>query len=100
MHLNEVLTDSFQRRRMKARPGRLSVQLFTTEKPPACNLIIRGDGTGTAGSDPPSPPAFGLLLIKILAQQIKGSYEYTYNEETLFQLKFPTVRRGKNKNKR
>ena len=69
------------------RTGLITLTLEVTEAEQAV-LRVHDDGVGY---QPGTPTGMGSRLIRGLAQQIKGDYEFRNENGTLFVLKFPLI---------
>ncbi|HPC42309.1 MAG TPA: histidine kinase dimerization/phosphoacceptor domain -containing protein [Spirochaetota bacterium] len=88
--INEVINNSLKHGFINDKSGILTIQMSLDGEPPYCNIFISDNGPGIPSSiDIHQPATFGLLLIKILTEQINGEFEYANTEKTTFHLKFP-----------
>lgn len=85
--VNEVVSNAFKHAFPDGRTGLITLKLEVTEAGYAV-LRVRDNGVGY---QPGKPTSMGSLLIRGLAQQIDGNYEFRNEDGTLFVLKFPLI---------
>jgi two-component sensor histidine kinase len=85
--VNEVVSNAFKHAFPGGRTGLITLTLEVTEAEQAV-LRVRDNGIGYR---PGTPTGMGSRLIRGLAQQIKGDYEFRNENGTLFVLKFPLI---------
>jgi two-component system, sensor histidine kinase PdtaS len=85
--VNEVVSNAFKHAFPGGRTGLITLTLEVTE---AEQAVLRVHDNGV-GYQPGTPTGMGSRLIRGLAQQIKGDYEFRNENGTLFVLKFPLI---------
>jgi two-component system, sensor histidine kinase PdtaS len=85
--VNEVVSNAFKHAFPEGRPGLITLTLETTETGQA-DLRVQDNGVGYRSG---KPTGMGSRLIKGLAQQINGDYEFRNEDGTLFILTFPLI---------
>lgn len=85
--VNELITNIFNHAFTERDHGKIRIDLVKDEN--RITLSIKDDGTGIVPKDDPSKPTgFGQLVIKMLAEQLKGTYRVENDFGTRSILKF------------
>jgi len=86
--LNELLTNAMKYAFQGRRSGRIEVSLHRREG--RAVFSVRDDGIGLPpGMDPRTSPGFGLTLVRILGEQLKGSARLESEAGTRVTVEFP-----------
>ncbi len=86
--INELLTNAIKYAFNDRRAGRITISLAPLEGRIA--LVIQDDGPGLPdGFEAQNSKGFGLMLVKMLSQQLKGRLAIENRERTRCGLEFP-----------
>ncbi len=95
--INELLTNALKHAFPDGRPGEIRIRLRSLLPPDAgqCELIVADDGVGLpTGFDPGEQKHLGLLLIAMLARQIRGTLACEQDNGARFRIRFPLQERN------
>ena len=85
----ELITDSLKHAFPKGRKGRIELSLGR-EGPGEIALVVRDDGIGLPpGFSPAESSGFGMMIVRMLADQLQGRLETSNDKGALFRLCFP-----------
>ncbi|HTR84569.1 MAG TPA: sensor histidine kinase [Reyranella sp.] len=85
--LSEALSNVFKHAFPNGRSGTVRISLEATSSGP--EVTIADDGIGVAAAPPPERGSMGMNLIRMLAQQIGATIDFTYENGTTFRVRLP-----------
>lgn len=91
--LNELFTNTFKYGLNHDRHNLISVQLYKpNESPKDYELVYKDEGPGMPkGFDIKKSTSLGMRLIFLLSKQLRGSFDYTYEQGSVFRIPFQSI---------